>query len=74
MFAHPTGEAEVLAFKGLQFVTGITLGLLFNPMTGPGTRRWVSEKIFGGGEDDYTFPQNDSVGYNDSVGSPPPAA
>ena len=58
----------------LFLVTGIALGLLFNPLTGPATRRWISETIFGGGEDDYTFPQNDSVGYNDSAGSPPPAA
>jgi hypothetical protein len=47
-------------------ITGVALGLLFNPMTGPATRRWISETMFGGGEDDYTFPQNDSVG------SPPP--
>src|SRR6188508_2824223 len=28
-------------------LTGITLGLLFNPVTGPATRRWVQNKIFG---------------------------
>ena len=26
---------------------GVTLGVLFNPMTGPDTRRWVREKVFG---------------------------
>jgi hypothetical protein len=26
---------------------GITLGVLFNPMTGPDARRWLREKVFG---------------------------
>jgi hypothetical protein len=26
---------------------GIVLGLLYNPVTGPGTRRWLREKILG---------------------------
>ena len=32
-------------------VTGIALGILFNPVTGPGTRRWLQDKIFGEGEE-----------------------
>jgi hypothetical protein len=28
-------------------LTGITLGVLFNPATGPNTRRWLKDKIFG---------------------------
>ena len=28
-------------------VTGIALGLLFNPVTGPGTRRWLSDLVLG---------------------------
>jgi hypothetical protein len=35
-------------------LTGITLGILFNPMTGPQTRKWISDKLFGGG-DDFTY-------------------
>ena len=38
---------------GLLFV-GIGLGVLFNPMTGPQTRKWLSERLFGGG-DDFTY-------------------
>jgi hypothetical protein len=38
--------------NGLLFV-GIALGLLFNPLTGPGTRRWLSS-LFGGG-DSYSY-------------------
>jgi hypothetical protein len=32
-------------------LTGIALGVLFNPVTGPGTRRWVQDKVFGEGEE-----------------------
>ena len=36
---------------------GITLGLLFNPLTGPETRRWLKDKIFG---------EDEEVGYGSS--------
>jgi hypothetical protein len=32
-------------------LTGITLGILFNPATGPGTRKWLKETLFGGSDD-----------------------
>jgi hypothetical protein len=32
-------------------LTGIALGVLFNPVTGPETRRWLKDKLAGGGED-----------------------
>ncbi|HEY3069181.1 MAG TPA: hypothetical protein VGJ34_02605 [Gaiellaceae bacterium] len=28
-------------------LTGIALGILFNPATGPDTRRWLKDKLFG---------------------------
>jgi hypothetical protein len=28
-------------------VTGIALGILFNPVTGPSTRRWLSDQVLG---------------------------
>ncbi len=31
-------------------VTGIALGILFNPVTGPETRRFLRDMLFGGGE------------------------
>jgi hypothetical protein len=31
--------------------TGIILGVLFNPVTGPGTRRWLQETLFGGSDE-----------------------
>ena len=32
-------------------VAGIALGILFNPVTGPETRRWLKDMISGGGDD-----------------------
>ena len=39
--------------SGLLLV-GIALGLLFNPLTGAQTRKWLSDHLFGGG-DDFTY-------------------
>jgi hypothetical protein len=41
-------------------VTGITLGILFNPVTGPDTRKWLKETLLGG---------SDEFGYEPSSGS-----
>ena len=35
-------------------LAGIALGVLFNPVTGPATRKWLSDRLFGGG-DDFTY-------------------
>ena len=35
-------------------LAGIALGLLFNPLTGPETRRWLKDKIFGEDESSAT--------------------
>jgi hypothetical protein len=35
-------------------LAGITLGILFNPVTGPATRRWVKDKVLGP-SDDFTY-------------------
>jgi hypothetical protein len=32
-------------------VAGIALGLLFNPITGPETRRFIKDMLSGGGDD-----------------------
>jgi hypothetical protein len=37
-------------------LAGIVLGILFNPMTGPETRRWLKDKIFG---------EDEQFGYGD---------
>jgi hypothetical protein len=34
-------------------LAGIALGILFNPVTGPATRKWLADSIFG--RDDFTY-------------------
>jgi hypothetical protein len=35
-------------------LAGITLGILFNPATGPQTRKWLADKLFGS-SDEFTY-------------------
>jgi hypothetical protein len=51
--AHP--------FRKLLFLTGIALAVFYNPVTGPETRKWVSETVFGGG-DDFTYQAGEANG------------
>lgn len=48
--------------NGLLLIVGLVLALLFNPVTGESTRKWISEHLFGGG-DDFTY-QGGSGGQN----------
>jgi len=45
------GKTSHSARNATLLMTGIVLGILFNPLTGPGTRRWLQDKIFGEGEE-----------------------
>jgi hypothetical protein len=51
-------------------LAGITLGILFNPITGPATRKWLSDMLFGG-DDDFTYSGGSSTASagNSSTGS-----
>ena len=46
------GKADHRARNTTLLVAGIALGVLFNPVTGPETRRWLKEMI-SGGEDEF---------------------
>jgi hypothetical protein len=46
-------------------LTGITLGILFNPITGPATRKWLKDAILGP-SDDFTY-----AGGNGGGATPP---
>jgi hypothetical protein len=43
----------------LLLFTGIALGLLFNPVSGAQTRKWLSDKVFGS-SDEFTYQGNGS--------------
>jgi hypothetical protein len=37
--------------NGSLLLVGIVIGILFNPVTGPETRRWLKDRIFGEDEE-----------------------
>jgi hypothetical protein len=41
------GKKEHSSRNATLLLTGIVLGILFNPVTGPQTREWLSDKLFG---------------------------
>jgi hypothetical protein len=53
------GKEEHKSRNSMLLLTGITLGILFNPMTGPATRQWLKDKILGP-SDDFTYGGNSS--------------
>ena len=54
------GKEEHTARNTMLLVTGVALGVLFNPVTGPAARRWVKDQIFGSSEEfAYSGPQPD---------------
>ncbi len=48
-------------------IAGIALGILFNPVTGPATRKWLADAVFGGDDFTYETPTGDG---NSSPHSP----
>jgi len=45
---RPKGNSGLL-------LIGLVLAILFNPITGPQTRKWLSEHLLGGGGGDFTY-------------------
>jgi hypothetical protein len=48
-------------------IAGIALGILFNPVTGPATRKWLADMIFGGDDFTYDTPADDGTGTSSST-------
>ena len=46
------GKQEHTGRNTTLLIAGIALGILFNPVTGPETRKWLKELV-GGGSDDF---------------------
>lgn len=53
------GKDDHTARNSMLLMIGIALGILFNPATGPATRKWLSDRVFGGG-DDFTYQSGDN--------------
>ena len=48
------GKEDHNARNSTLLLVGITLGILFNPITGPQTRKFIADRLLGGG-DDFTY-------------------
>jgi hypothetical protein len=49
------GREQHTSRNGTLLFLGIVLGILFNPLTGSQTRKWLSDRLLGGGGDDFTY-------------------
>jgi hypothetical protein len=66
------GKDEHSARNTMLLLAGITAGILFNPMTGPQTRKWLMDKIAGEGTDDYTYtPPSPSTSTSNAASTSP---
>jgi hypothetical protein len=50
------GKQDHGARNTLLLLIGIAIGILFNPVTGPQTRKWVSDKVTGEDSNDFSYP------------------
>jgi hypothetical protein len=60
------GKKEHTGRNATLLLTGIVLGVLFNPLTSPSTRSWLMDRVLGESEDE---PAAGSVGGNGSTGT-----
>ena len=56
------GKDEHKRRNSMLLLTGITIGILYNPMTGPQTRQWLKERVFGP-EEDFTYSGTSTSSY-----------
>ena len=56
------GKKEHSSRNATLLMTGIVLGILFNPVTGPQTRGWLADRLFGGEEDSPGTSGNSGAG------------
>ena len=51
------GKDEHTARNVLLLLTGVAIGVLFNPFSGPATRKWLKDKVFGA-EPEFSYQGN----------------
>jgi hypothetical protein len=56
------GRQERHGGRAFLLLVGVAAGLLFNPVTGPETRRWLKDKLFGGGEVEFDASSGNGAG------------
>jgi hypothetical protein len=61
------GREEHKSRNSLLLLVGIALGVLFNPVTGPETRRWLRERLFGGGSNEFGYETGGNSGTGPST-------
>jgi hypothetical protein len=49
------GKEDPGTLNTMLLLAGISAGILFNPMTGPQTRKWLMEKVTGESSDDFAY-------------------
>ena len=64
------GKKDHSSRNTILLLTGITMGILFNPMTGPQTRKWLMEKITGESSDDFGYSSSSTTSDNGPTTSP----
>jgi hypothetical protein len=69
------GRENHSARNRMLLLAGITAGILFNPMTGPQTRKWLMDKVLGGSDDyDYSPPPAPAATSNSGSTTAEPAS